>query len=61
MVQATAPAFILGAVAGFISILLGRMTSVIERIRGLMKSPTTILLGPTSSLIFRACGSAPNF
>ena len=29
MVQATAPAFILGAVAGFISILLGRMTSVI--------------------------------
>jgi hypothetical protein len=26
MVQATAPAFILGAVAGFVSILLGRMT-----------------------------------
>ena len=35
MVQATAPAFILGAVAGFISILLGRMTSVIDRIRSL--------------------------
>ena len=35
MAQATAPAFILGAVAGFISILLGRMTSVIDRIRNL--------------------------
>ena len=35
MEQATAPAFILGAVAGFISILLGRMTSVIDRIRNL--------------------------
>jgi hypothetical protein len=35
MVQATAPAFILGAVAGFISILPGRMTSVIDRIRSL--------------------------
>ena len=35
MAQATAPAFILGAVAGFISILLGRMTSVIGRIRNL--------------------------
>jgi hypothetical protein len=30
MVQATAPAFILGAVAGFVSILLGRMTNVIR-------------------------------
>jgi hypothetical protein len=35
MAQATAPAFILGAVAGFISILLGRTTSVIDRIRSL--------------------------
>ena len=35
MEQATAPAFILGAVAGFISILLGRMTGVIDRIRNL--------------------------
>jgi len=42
MAQATAPAFILGAVAGFISILLGPF-------------------GATSSLIFRACGDAPNF
>ena len=33
--QATAPAFILGAVAGFVSILLGRMTAVVERIRHL--------------------------
>ncbi|MBV8397510.1 MAG: DUF2721 domain-containing protein [Acetobacteraceae bacterium] len=31
--QATAPAFVLGAVAGFVSILLGRMTTVVERIR----------------------------
>ena len=35
MAQATAPAFILGAVAGFVSILLGRMTSVMDRIRSL--------------------------
>ena len=35
MTEATAPAFVLGAVAGFTSILLGRMTSVIERIRRL--------------------------
>jgi len=35
MAQATAPAFILGAVAGFVSILLGRMTGVIDRIRNL--------------------------
>jgi hypothetical protein len=35
MSQATAPAFILGAVAGFVSILLGRMTTVIDRIRSL--------------------------
>jgi hypothetical protein len=33
--EATAPAFVLGAVAGFVSILVGRLTSVIERIRHL--------------------------
>jgi hypothetical protein len=35
MLQATAPAFILGAVAGFVSILLGRMTMILDRIRSL--------------------------
>ena len=35
MSQATAPAFVLGAVAAFIAVLLGRMTNVIERIRNL--------------------------
>ena len=35
MSQATAPAFVLGAVAAFTSALFGRMTSVIERIRSL--------------------------
>jgi hypothetical protein len=35
MSQATAPAFVLGAVAGFVSILLGRMTAVVDRIRSL--------------------------
>ena len=35
MAQSTGPAFILGAVAGFTSILLGRMTSVLDRIRSL--------------------------
>jgi hypothetical protein len=33
--EATAPAFVLGAVAGFVSILVGRLTAVIERIRHL--------------------------
>jgi hypothetical protein len=31
--EATAPAFVLGAVAGFVSILVGRLTAVVERIR----------------------------
>jgi hypothetical protein len=35
MSQATAPAFVLGAVAAFIAILLGRLTLVIDRIRNL--------------------------
>ena len=35
MTQATAPAFVLGAVAGFTSILLGRMSSIVDRIRSL--------------------------
>jgi hypothetical protein len=35
MSQATALAFVLGAVAGFVSILLGRMTTVLDRIRSL--------------------------
>jgi hypothetical protein len=35
MRDATAPAFVLGAVAGFTTILLGRMTSIIDRIRRL--------------------------
>ena len=33
--QTTGPAFVLGAVAGFVSILLGRMTAVMDRIRHL--------------------------
>jgi Protein of unknown function (DUF2721) len=35
MVEATAPAFVLGAVAAFISVLLGRMANVLDRIRSL--------------------------
>jgi hypothetical protein len=35
MAQATAPAFVIGAVAAFIAILLGRLTMVIDRIRSL--------------------------
>jgi hypothetical protein len=31
--QATAPAFMLGAVAGFVSILVGRMNAVVDRVR----------------------------
>jgi len=35
MSQATGPAFVLGAVAAFIAVLLSRMTVVIDRIRSL--------------------------
>ena len=35
MSEATAPAFVLGAVAGFVAVLFGQMTTVIERIRSL--------------------------
>jgi hypothetical protein len=35
MAHATAPAFVLGAVAGFISILIGRTTTIVDRIRNL--------------------------
>jgi hypothetical protein len=35
MSEAMAPAFVLGAVAGFISILLGRLTAVVDRVRSL--------------------------
>jgi hypothetical protein len=35
MSQSTAPAFVLGAVTGFVSIMLGRMTIVLDRIRSL--------------------------
>jgi cytochrome c biogenesis protein CcdA len=35
MSHATAPAFILGAVAGFISILIARMETIVGRTRGL--------------------------
>ena len=46
MSQATAPAFVLGAVAGFISILLGRMTTIVDRIRGLNGSSAFIAVPP---------------
>lgn len=39
MSQATAPAFVLGAVAGFTSILLGRAGTILERIRHLNEVP----------------------
>jgi hypothetical protein len=39
MSQATAPAFVLGAVAGFTSILLGRMGTIVERLRHLNEIP----------------------
>jgi hypothetical protein len=35
MSEATGPAFVLGAVAAFIAVLLGRMTIVLDRIRNL--------------------------
>src|ERR1700752_1420741 len=40
MSHATAPAFVLGAVAGFISILTGRTTTIVDRIRSLNDIPS---------------------
>ena len=60
-VQSTAPAFILEAVAGFVSILLGRMTNVIDRVRSLNEIADDDTFGPTLSPIFHVCGGAPNF
>ena len=58
MSQATAPAFVLGAVAGFVSILLGRTTTIVDRIRSLNEIPDDDVA--RAFLIFRACGDAPN-
>lgn len=40
MSHATAPAFVLGAVAGFISILMTRSTTILDRIRSLNGIPS---------------------
>ena len=37
---ATAPAFLLGAVSGFVAVLMGRMNSVIDRIRTVTAIPS---------------------
>ena len=37
--QATAPSFLLGAVSGFVAVLMGRMNGVIDRIRALNAIP----------------------
>jgi hypothetical protein len=37
--HATAPAFLLGAVAGFVSILIARMNGIIDRVRNLNSIP----------------------
>ncbi len=52
--QATAPAFLLGAVAGFISILTTRMASVLDRIRSLdTRLASTMARVLSSSATFR--------
>jgi hypothetical protein len=56
--HALAPAFLLGAVAGFVSILVGRMNGVIDRIRALNAitddSPRARLKGDIPRLTHRA-------
>jgi Protein of unknown function (DUF2721) len=39
--HATAPAFLLGAVSGFVAVLMGRMNGVIDRIRSVNAIPDT--------------------
>jgi hypothetical protein len=49
--QATGPAFILGAVAGFVSILMGRMNVVVDRIRHLNDISDAIPLITASEMV----------
>ena len=49
MLQATTPAFVLGPVAGSVSTLLGRMTTVVDRIHSRNEVADDIPRGPTSS------------
>ena len=37
--QATAPSFLLGAVSGFVAVLIGRLNGVIDRIRAINAIP----------------------
>jgi Protein of unknown function (DUF2721) len=39
--HSTAPAFLLGAVSGFVAVLMGRMNGVIDRIRSINAIPDT--------------------
>jgi hypothetical protein len=57
--EATAPAFVLTAVAGFVSVLRAQLISVVERIRSLNESPTPTIPVPTSNRTFRDCGGEP--
>ena len=56
--QVVAPAFLLGAVAGFVSILASRMNGVIERMRFINDLPSEGHTSLASRQICRVCASA---
>jgi hypothetical protein len=59
MSLATALAFVLGAVAAFVAVLLSRMTTVIERIRSLNEIATKRATHPVGQSLQRKEGLAP--
>ena len=59
--QATAPAFLLGALAAFISVLIVRLNRVIDRSQALTQSTSTMPKGRSSERIFRARKTALSF
>ena len=60
--HATAPSFLLGAVSGFVAVLMGRMNGIIERIRTLNAIPDSINQdgGSQSSIKILAIGPGGN-
>lgn len=53
--QAAAPAFLLGALAGFISVLISRLNRIVDRTIVLNGIPDDGGAKPASNSIFRAC------
>src|SRR3974390_2222082 len=51
--HATAPAFMLGAVAGFLSVLISRMERIVDRIRAIRAAPADAAAAEVPELLSR--------